>query len=591
MLRTTPESFEEHQPCDDEDGRLVLVMDGRVDNWEELRRNLLARKVSLRNRSDAELVLRAYQIWGEGCVKQIDGDFAFVVWDADKQRVYCARDRVGARPFYYHWNKRTLVFASELHAVLNVPWVNQVLNKGVLAEFLGAEWYSRDETLWQGVSRLVSGHILTVADKQLHTNRYWYPEHSKTILYKDDRQYQEHYKELLFDSVRRLSRTHKPIAFEVSGGLDSSAVFAVGEKLRLSGDLLGPETAAYTLAFEKDPHANELEFARAVGRFLGREIHEIPPTEATLDWFQDTSSHYQDFPGFPNGAMNLGILYKAAERGGRVIMDGLGGDEWSGAVGNRRYFMEELASGRLSNFWHCLREDRREVGALKTLEWILRYGTFPLLPSSTQDFLRNLYRKWFLRRNPVSIRKGAWLSEELRTLLNARRKANAAKDAKVSWKNYSRIDQVALLRNARLALAYELTERSSSRVGLERRHPLMTRPMVEFSFALPERLRHCGNTNKVTHLNALQGILPDSVLNRRTKAEFSIVFRRHLERLEGTLVSELQRKRGSWFHETLLLALMEQYHWYRSNTESSCGGTAQWVFWNALVCDMLMRAE
>ena len=114
MLRTTPESLEEHQPLTNEDESLVLVMDGRVDNWEELRRELLARGAVLRNRSDAELVLRAYETWGRDCLAHIDGDFALVIWDARRREAFCARDRVGNKPFHYQLQGETFVFASEL---------------------------------------------------------------------------------------------------------------------------------------------------------------------------------------------------------------------------------------------------------------------------------------------------------------------------------------------------------------------------------------------------------------------------------------------------------------------------------------------
>jgi asparagine synthase (glutamine-hydrolysing) len=111
MLRTTPESLEETQPLANEDESLVLVMDGRVDNWEELRKELLAKGARLRTRADAELVLRAYETWGRDCLARIDGDFALVIWDARKQTAFCARDRMGVRPFYF-WrdNKRFVRF-------------------------------------------------------------------------------------------------------------------------------------------------------------------------------------------------------------------------------------------------------------------------------------------------------------------------------------------------------------------------------------------------------------------------------------------------------------------------------------------------
>lgn len=173
MLRTTPESLEETQPLTNEDQSLVLVMDGRVDNWEELRRELLGKGAVLRTRADAELVLRAYEVWGRDCLSHIEGDFALVIWDARKQEAFCARDRVGNKPFHYHWSGDTLVFSSEVHPILDLPWVARQFNKGLMAECLGAEWLSREETFWQGVLRLIQAFRMTVSSSGPRLDEYW----------------------------------------------------------------------------------------------------------------------------------------------------------------------------------------------------------------------------------------------------------------------------------------------------------------------------------------------------------------------------------------------------------------------------------
>ena len=165
MLRTTPESLEETQPLTNEDQSLVLVMDGRIDNWEELRGKLLTQNARLRTRADPELVLRAYEFWGQDCLDHIDGDFAFVIWDARRREAFCARDRMGANPFYYHWDGRRFAFASELHAILSLPWISEELNEGMLAEIISWEEISRDETLWKGIYRLVAARRMLVTSE------------------------------------------------------------------------------------------------------------------------------------------------------------------------------------------------------------------------------------------------------------------------------------------------------------------------------------------------------------------------------------------------------------------------------------------
>ncbi len=195
MLHATPESLQERQPATSEDGSLVMVMDGRLDNWLELRRDLLSRGAALRNHSDVELVLRAYQLWGQGCLSGIEGDFAFAIWNTRDRVLFYARDPMGIKPFNYYWTGRSLVFASDVHAILALPGIPQILNQGVLAEYLACEWYSRDETFWQGILRLIAAHSMTVDTFGPKICQYWTPELFTTLNYRRDEEYVEHYLE------------------------------------------------------------------------------------------------------------------------------------------------------------------------------------------------------------------------------------------------------------------------------------------------------------------------------------------------------------------------------------------------------------
>ncbi len=142
-IHTTQESKGETQPLLNEGESLVLVMDGWLSNWEELRQRLLLKQARLRDRSDAELVLRAYEYFGEDCLQFLEGDFAIVIWDSRRGEVFCARDRMGHKPFHYHWNGKTLAFASDLKPVLELPWVGEEPNEAMVAEYLSVDWYSR----------------------------------------------------------------------------------------------------------------------------------------------------------------------------------------------------------------------------------------------------------------------------------------------------------------------------------------------------------------------------------------------------------------------------------------------------------------
>jgi asparagine synthase (glutamine-hydrolysing) len=583
MLHTTPESLEETQPLTNDDESLVLVMDGRVDNWEELRRELLGRGAILRTRADAELVLRAYEAWGRDCLSHIDGDYALVIWDARRQEAFCARDRVGNKPFNYHWDGKTLVFASELHSILALPWVNETLNKGVLAEFLAVEWHSREETFWQGISRLVAAHQMVVDAHGPSIEQYWQPDPWKTLPYSSDEDYIEHYRELLTDTVRRLSRSHQPVAYEVSGGLDSSAVFCMAEQLRRSGRLPAPAMEGFTLAFPDDEAANELEYSRAVGAHLGLPIHEVPPSLVPLSWYRERAAQEREFPGYPNGAMSIALRQQARACDARAILSGLGGDEWLGDFWSKRaYYIEELAAGRWQIWLDWIKTDYRDYGASKTLWWLLRNGIVASLPPSLQTVLRRAWR---------SLRPGQeepfnWLADDLQELLTQRREAH--RQIKAQVRHPGQTAQILSLYDSFTAWAVESEERMTARIGMELRHPLRTPAMVEFSFAMPARLLVRGRINKYLHVRAMEGLLPDKVVTRTSKAEFSVVSTHQL-RDRADDFRHIAARHRHWLKPHQPETLYATYQ--DGDLASNIGrGQAQWLLSGLIGCDALVKS-
>lgn len=574
MLRTTPESLEETQPLANEDESLVLVMDGRVDNWEELRKELLGRGARLRTRADAELVLRAYEIWGQECLARIDGDFALAIWDARRQKLFCARDRMGNKPFNYHWDGKTLAFASELHPILALPWVREEPNDGMLAEMLAWEYHSRDETLWQGVMRLVAAHRMVVDKSGPHPEQYWAPDLWATLPYTKDEDYIEHYRELFADAVRRMSRSHQPLACEVSGGLDSSAVFCMAEHLRRTNQLLAPGIEGYTLAFTDDNDANELDFAWAVGDYLGVQIHEIAPTIPPLDWYAESARTTREFPGFPNGSMGIDLRKQAASRGSRVMFTG----EWGDALlqGSRAYYAEELRQHNWHALYDSYRTDVAVAGSKRAAGWFLRYGVLPLLPRAFQQGLRRLVRKVRGRESSDVL---YWLSFTMRKDLQLRReKYRPLQPAQV--RRLSQHDLLDMLYSAFGSLVMERLERQNAHAGLEIRHPLGDHRIVQHAFSTPERLRLRGDRSKYIHVQAMRDLMPQAILDRKTKAEFSVVFRGHLDGMQDVLTGSLPKERSGWVSQAGMKKL------YRVFQATPNTGWPLWVLWGIHGCDI-----
>ena len=584
MLRTTPESLEEIQPLTNEDESLVLVIDGRVDNWEELRRELLGKGAVLRTRADAELVLRAFEVWGRDCLCHIDGDFALVIWDARRQEAFCARDRMGNKPFVYHWFGKTLYFASEQQAILRQAPVVQVLNEGMVAEYLAAEWCSNTETLWQGVLRLQAAHNLTATASGSALERYWAPDLEASLSFRNDEQCAEYYRALLFDVVRRHSRASHPLACEVSGGLDSSAIFAVADSLQRANQLGAPGLEGYTLDFSGDPDAAEINYCRAVGAHLGKAIHEITPSHVPLSWYHEIASHYQDFPDFPNGgAMGLPIAERARANGSRVLMNGLGGDQWLGGHAGVSY-TEAVARRQGRELLKIVADDLRQAGLKTTLWQLLRHGIVPLLPEPAQAALRSVYVG--LRKTSGQAEPLAWLAAPMRTRAQARRQAYWQPFASAVRRS-GQFGQLACLYDAYQMLAIEMAERFYAHVGLEMRQPFWNARMVEFAMAIPERSRSRGGVDKWLHRCAMQGLLPEAVVRRQSKADFSITFTRYLTDLGLHLTATVLPRRSGWVDQRSVLSMLRVCS---DVPPSNWPGMEPWTLWALVGVDAVLAA-
>ena len=571
MLHTTPESLEEYQPVTSEDGDLVLLMDGRIDNWIELRKDLRSRNLVLRNRSDAELVLRAFQHWGPDCLDHMEGDYALTIWNSRTRRLFCARDPLGIKPFHYHWNGRSLYFASDVSALLALTNIPREPNLPVIAECLSAEWHSLDETFWKGVYMLPAAHHLWVTAAGPQRTRYWTPDLWRTLDYKRDTDYFEHYRELLADTVRRFSRSHKPVACDVSGGLDSSAIFAVADQLERTGRLPAPGMAGYTLNFGGYRDADEIEFARAVSAHLKRPVAEIEPAFPAFSSYAKAARQYRDLPGYPNLMMADNELTAISNSGSRVRLDGLGGDEWLCDGGY--YYQDELRSGHFSQVVRILASQTTADGLLTAARSLLRSTAVLALPDAILAIARRLRNSFDQQQTGRR-----WLSPVLRQAL-ADSASRSSMPSPVTPRLPGQQAFLGILTDAYIARNHLITERYAASFGIESRRPYYYRPMVQFAFMLPRRLMWHDGMGKYTHRQALQGLLPEPVRLRETKSEFSVMFEHYLPETKGLLNDHLLSSRDSWIDAAGLRSLRHQL---QSDEPEEL---PVWLLWSLYACD------
>ena len=475
MLRTTAESLEEQQPLANDDESLVLVMDGYLTNWEELRSELVDLGARLRTRSDAELVLRAYEVWGDDCPRHLDGEFAFLVWDAGKRELFCVRDHQGLRPLFYHWNGRRLLVASDVAGIFAALREKPSLNHGYLAEMMAEQWYSRTETIWSGIMRLSPAHFMKISAKGITQEVYWTLPLEVSINYAQEEDYIDHYRELLTDCVRRSSRSFGPLGFEVSGGLDSSSLFCVADKLFKEGKLLAPDISGYTLSGPTGTDADEIAFARAVGQHTGRKIGEVPLFMPGLKQILGRPRSIATTRAIPMALCHSGLSEPPMQT--VVGCSSTASAVTNGLTEYRAIMRTCLAARELSELTKSLRADRTHLG-WRTTGWALAKALVKqAMPEGIRYFLRELLAP--------STAPPYWLSDWSRGEL-ARRRLDHERQLRSEGRWHYKEAKLYFAFNLH---ALDLMSRQRARSALEGRHPMLMRAFIEFSAATPERLR------------------------------------------------------------------------------------------------------
>ncbi|MFN0111301.1 MAG: asparagine synthase (glutamine-hydrolyzing) [Blastocatellia bacterium] len=512
MFHTTPESLSERQPLTDESGQLCLTFDGRVDNREDLRRELEADGFRLRFDTDAEIVLRAYQRWDEQCALKIIGDFALAIWDGRQQRLYCARDFFGIRPFNYFLNDRTFLFASELHQLFEHEGVPQNPNEGMIGEMLCGDIWNAEETLWQGILRLPPAHFLIVSPHGVRKERYWQVDPSRQIRYRRDEEYADHCRELIREAVRCRLRSHGPVAADLSGGLDSSSVVSMAQHLIQGGEASVAGFKTFSRVFPGKPN-DESQFINDVIHRWDLEAYTTMPYAQDMRLYAERVRRFRDFPGYPNSTAGNRNQQVMCSMGCRVLLTGEGGDEWFGGVSDS--VAELLKQGEWLRAIRLAVPAEQHIGLRTFAAGTLRALARNCLP---KEWLRS-YRKRRLQKLTLPAQITPQFGERIR--LRQRRQCD---EAQPSFEHDSQSSMYGSLTMPWNYHAFEVAERDALAAGVEWRHPLEDRRIVEFGFAIPNHQLLRGDLNKFVLRQAMRGLLPESVTRRTDKAEFSSVF-------------------------------------------------------------------
>jgi len=500
-----------HQPMAGADGQCWIIFNGEIYNFLELRSELSGYGHRFRTGSDTEVILAAYRQWGVECLSRFNGMWALAIWDNRLRRLFCARDRLGIKPFYYFRNNDTFAFASEIKALLHLPGIPRLANDAIIYDYLYHGYLDHtEETCFAGIKQLPPAHYLTECDGHLQINRYWDLDPQRREPVSDEATYVRKFYELFEDAVRIHLRSDVAIGTCLSGGLDSSAIVCVANKLLFTDGVANPEVVGerqktFSSCFD-DERFDERRYIEQVLAATVAEPNYTFPSGAQLPEILPRLIWHQDEPFLSTSIYaQWRVMATAAERGVKVLLDGQGGDEL--LAGYPGYFSCYWASlmqqRRLAELWKEVSAYRRLHGVSLTrigLRLARRYA--PTALSSVVDRERRgadlgLSRE-FLRRNHRGV-------DDLRTIYD--RDPFAA-------------ELYALLTRFSLPQLLHYEDRNSMAFSIEARVPFLDYRLIEYTFALPPDQKIKGGWTKAILRAALRDILPEPVRMRTDKMGF-----------------------------------------------------------------------
>ena len=523
-----------HQPMSNHDGTLWIVFNGEVYNYLELRAEL--NDYPYRSRTDTEVILAAYERWGERCVEHFIGMFAFAIWDARCQRLFCARDRLGIKPFHYVWHNGCFLFASEIKALLAAGHP-AAPNWSVWVTYLTHGYYDHStETFFDGVCVLPPGHSLTLKDSQASVRCYWdLPALTAEPLVLDDDEAAAHLMDLFEDAVRLRLRSDVPLGVNLSGGLDSASLMITMDRLVQTEG----EVQTFTASFA-DPRYDEQDFASEVPRHTRWARHLQRLSEAEVWDVAQEALWYQEAPYGGIGTLAYHHLHRRArERGITVLLEGQGVDEMLAGYNYFRppYYLDLLEQGR----WQALRRELRasQANGQLGLEAVRRLQVGVAL---------NVYQDGTSHLRPQC------------TLPDARALASDQPQFPRPFQDHLTNALYRDLRYTKLPRVLRMNDRLSMAFSCELREPYLDHRVVEFLFRLPGRQKIRLGHSKFLLRHAMVGRLPDSV---RLSGKRAVVTpqREWLRTLLRPQVEEIIHSRSFAEHE--LFDVREVHRTYR----------------------------
>ncbi len=558
-----------HQPISGEDGSVTIVFNGEIYNFLEIKPQLEARGHRFKTHSDTEAIVHAFEEFGPDCLKHLRGMFAFAIWDDKARKLFIARDRAGKKPLYYTTTpKGTLVFGSELKALLEHPDVRRELDEEALDAYITLGYVPDPLSIFRHVYKLPPGHYLTFSEGAVDVRQYWdfdlQPADPRS-----EEDYIEELRALLDESVRLRLISDVPLGAFLSGGIDSSTVVAMMARH------MGQPVKTFSIGFHEDSY-NELKYARLTAEKFGTDHHEFIVTPDICSIVDELAWHF-DEPFADSSAIPTYMVSKLARAYVTVILSGDGGDELF--AGYTRYVVDRKRTG-FARLPKPLRE-----GVMRPLSERLPHATWG------RNYLYNVSLDPIARYLDsvsvfTSLNRSSLYTSDFSQKLDSRSYVNKLFQRLVEKVHSDEPLDRLLYLDSKTYLPGDIlvkVDRMSMAVSLEARAPLLDHKLIDFVTRIPASLKLAGFETKYLLKKAVRDLIPSEILNR-PKMGFGVPIQEWINqqlraRLRETLTEPRTRQRG-YFDPQYVDVLLDEHDRGRRDHSMSLWALFMLELWN-----------
>lgn len=534
-----------HQPMVSHNGNFVMVFNGEIYNYVELRRELESHGCRFRSSGDTEVLLQAYAVWGKDCLSKLNGMWAFLIYDKQRGVVFGARDRFGVKPLYRYRHSKGICFASEIKAICASGLYAGGINWRVSSKFLLQGLLDEEEdTFYSGIEQVRPGMAFEVT---IHGNwtqwSYWSTSTIPAVQVTDP---VGEFRDIFEDAVRLRMRSDVPVGVCLSGGLDSTSIICAMARIKSGVSI---EVAKPLLAFCYMP--DEYDEKRYVADTLEQTRAALKVLETTPYALWDSLPKFLRFQDEPVHSMTALIGYElmrlAAVNGVKVVLNGQGADEIAAGYSNyfREYWRTLAMDGQIVKAWSeigaytAVKGGSQTQYAVEAFKQACQWQMFNFLP----------YQRYITRKQQAANRANRWFRQELSSHLPA--------DDFVGMDGRLETSLKRSVERSALPIYLRVEDRNSMAHSVEARLPFLDYRLVSLLFNLPSEWKLRGPLNKFVLREAMQGRIPESVRTRVDKMGFPTPVNKWLagdlyKPLKDVLSSQEARERGIYHVDQLL---------------------------------------